>query len=112
MKRSRRWPKGTCMRLRSPQTLILAMHSRQLSMRRLAAGAECSKSFISHLTSGRRKNVTPALAQRISEALGYPLEMLFMPVMTTVDKQNGKQCKTTAGGRATRTPQRKPRSAA
>jgi transcriptional regulator with XRE-family HTH domain len=75
----RRWPKGTWMRLNSPLMLAGLLEHHCISMSRLARYSGCSKSFISHLTSGRRTSCTPRLAERIAEALGVPLEVLFTP---------------------------------
>lgn len=79
----RRWPKGTWMRLQSPATLKALMGQKRFSLERLARYAGCSKSFISHLTSGRKTTCTPELAQRIAEALEVPLEILFMPSLSS-----------------------------
>lgn len=80
-RRRRHWPKGTWMRLQSPDLLRSLMEDerRNFSMARLARYAGCSKSFISHLTSGRKKTCTPELAERIAEALSVPVELLFVP---------------------------------
>lgn len=55
------------------------MEQRGLSLSTLARYAGCSKSFISHLLSGRKTTCTPALAGRIAQALDVPLEVLFVP---------------------------------
>jgi len=55
------------------------MQQHQFSHARLARYADCSKGFVSHLTSGRRESCTPALAARIAEALQIPVEVLFDP---------------------------------
>lgn len=75
----RRWPKGTWMKLTSADTLRALMAQRGLSYETLARYAGCSKSFVSHLTRGRKTTCTPALAERIAEALSVPLEILFVP---------------------------------
>jgi transcriptional regulator with XRE-family HTH domain len=75
----KRWPRGTWMRLQSPDTLRALMAQRHFSMERLARYAGCSKSFISHLTSGRKTTCSPELAERIAEALEVPLALLFVP---------------------------------
>lgn len=79
MNRPRRFPKGTWMRLTSPDTLRALMAQRGYSLARLARYADCSKGFISHLLAGRKTTCTPALAQLIAEALDVPLEILFVP---------------------------------
>ena len=65
------------MRLKSPSVLKALMEQDDFSMARLARYAGCSKSFISHLLAGRRRNCTPHLGERIAEALGVPSEVLF-----------------------------------
>lgn len=80
----KRWPKGTWMRLQSPDTLRALMAQRNFSMERLARYSGCSKSFISHLTSGRKTTCTDGLGERIAEALEVPLEILFVPSASTV----------------------------
>lgn len=70
------------MKLRSPETLRALMRQDDFSLARLARYADCSKSFISHLLSGRRSSCTPELAERITEALHVPVEVLFEPKMS------------------------------
>lgn len=79
MSRKRRWPKGTWMKLTSAETLRALMAQRGFSLERLARYAGCSKSFVSHLTSGRKSSCTPLLAENIAEALEVPLSILFVP---------------------------------
>lgn len=79
----RRWPKGTWMRLQSSDTLKALMAQRGFSMQRLARYAGCSKSFVGHLASGHKTTCTPELAQRLAEALEVPLEILFVPSVST-----------------------------
>lgn len=66
------------------------MDQRGFSMARLARYSGCSKSFISHLTAGRKTTCTPELAQRIAEALEVPLAILFMPSVSTDGGQSIK----------------------
>ena len=72
-----RWPKGSWMHLTSAETLRALMRQRGMSMSRLARYSGCSKSFISHLCSERKKTCTPRLAARIAESLSVPTEILF-----------------------------------
>lgn len=83
MNRTRRWPKGTWMRLSSPEMLRATMKRRDFSMARLARYAGCSKSMIGHLASGHKKTCTVALAERIAEALDVETELLFVPSAST-----------------------------
>lgn len=75
----RRWPKGAWMQLISSETLRALIKQRGLSYTTLGRWAGCDRSMISHLCAGRSKSCTPALAERIAEALGVPLELLFLP---------------------------------
>ena len=71
------------MRLSSPEMLRATMDRRSFTMARLARYAGCSKSMIGHLCSGHKASCTPDLAQRISEALDVPTELLFVPSVST-----------------------------
>lgn len=81
MATKRRWSRGTWMRLTSTEVLkaLMGPDSRNISHERLARYAGCSRGFISHLTSGRKKSCSSELAGRIAEALEVPLEVLFVP---------------------------------
>ncbi|QCW22229.1 helix-turn-helix DNA-binding domain protein [Gordonia phage ThankyouJordi] len=65
------------MRLTSAETLRALMRQKGMSMARLARYSGCSKSFIGHLCSERKRTCTPQLASRIAEALSVPTEILF-----------------------------------
>ena len=88
MQTRRRWPKGTWMKLTSADTLRALMAQRDMSYDTLGRYAGCSKSFVSHLTSGRKSTCTPALAERIAEALSVPREILFVPHASAVSGSN------------------------
>lgn len=90
MTHRKRWPKGTWMRLRSPDTLRALMGQYNFSLGRLARYSGCSKGFISHLLSGRRSSCTPDLAENIAEALNIPLLVLFEPKLSTSDMPDDK----------------------
>lgn len=81
-----RWPKGTWMKLQSPDLLRSLMEDerRNFSMARLARYSGCSKSFISHLLAGRKTTCTPELAERIAESLQVPVTLLFVPSSSAV----------------------------
>lgn len=74
----RRYPKGTWMRLSSPDMLRATIERRGFTLSRLARYAGCSKSMVGHLVSGHKKSCTPELAERIAEALEVPTELLFV----------------------------------
>lgn len=75
--------KRAWMRLTSPDLLRATMGRRKFSLERLSRYAGCSKSMISHLTSGRKKSCTRDLAEKIAEALDVPVELLFVPGEST-----------------------------
>jgi transcriptional regulator with XRE-family HTH domain len=75
------------MRLRSAETLRALMRQQNLSLSALASAAQCSKSFISHLLSGRRSTCTDELASRISSALDVPVHVLFVPSKSISDRR-------------------------
>jgi transcriptional regulator with XRE-family HTH domain len=79
----KRYPKGTWMKLSSPDMLRATMKRRGFSMERLARYAGCSKSMIGHLCSGHKTSCTPDLAIKISEALDVETELLFVPRVST-----------------------------
>lgn len=91
MSTRKRWPKGAWMKLASAATLTALMDQRDMSMGTLARYAGCSKGFISHLTSGRRRTCTPGLAERIAEALTVPVEVLFVPSTAITGRQTGNR---------------------
>lgn len=94
MNRRRRWPKGTYMQLISAERLrsfVGPEREKKMSGRRLARAIEKHPSFIDHLLSGRSKSCKPVTAQRIAEALGVPLEILFMPETASSSTPSDKE---------------------
>ena len=83
----RRWPKGTWMKLTSPDTLRALIAQRGFSYERLARYSGVSKSFVSHLTAGRKSTCKPETAENIAEALDVPLSVLFVPSVASVPNQ-------------------------
>lgn len=99
MRTTKRWPKGTWMRLHSAELLrafVGPEPDKKLSQRRLARYAGTHPSFINHLTSGRRRSCEPITAQRIAEAIGVPLEVLFVPEMASASNPDSKSEKVPA----------------
>lgn len=90
------WPKGTWMRLTSPDTLRALINQRQFSYEQLARYAGCSKSFVSHLTSGRKNTCTPRLAERIAEALSVPRELIFVQSASAVSGRSVTRARSAA----------------
>jgi transcriptional regulator with XRE-family HTH domain len=93
MRDRKRWPRGTWMRLRSPDTLRALMKQSHYSLGDLADLSQCSKGFISHLLAGRRSSCTVPLADRIALALRVPTDVLFEAKMSTTDMSDGKSGK-------------------
>lgn len=62
-----------------------------MSGRRLARYVDVHPSFIDHLMSGRRSSCKPLTAERIAEALGLPLAVLFDAETSTGNQANIKQ---------------------
>ena len=88
MRTRTRWPKGTWMKLRSPEILVAFMNDKNFSVARLARCSDCSKSFIGFLRTGAKTSCTPALAERIAEALDVPLVALFDAKTSAVSGRN------------------------
>lgn len=87
MQRQRRWPKGTWMKLTSPDTLRALMRQKGFSYDRLARYVGCHKSFIGALVNPNpkygKRSCSARVAERIAEALDVPLEILFVPGPST-----------------------------
>lgn len=84
--RFKRRPKGTWMKLRSPQLLkafVGPEPDKKMSARQLARAAGVHPSFINHLTAGRSGSCKPKVADRIAEALGVPTDVLFEERLST-----------------------------
>lgn len=79
---SKRWPKGTWMRLTSGKILRGLMDAKHLSNEDVARHAGVGRTFISALVNERRTSCTPKVAERIAERLEVPLEVLFAPRMS------------------------------
>lgn len=91
--RYKRRPKGTWMKLRSPQLLqafIGPEPDKKMSGRQLARAVEVHPSFINHLTAGRSSSCTPKVADRIAGALGVPTDVLFEERVTSTEQRINK----------------------
>lgn len=84
----RRWPKGTWMNLTSKDTLRALVKQRGFSYGDVGRMAGCHKTMISALVNGHRTSCSPELAERISECLGVPSEVLFVPRTSSVSVGN------------------------
>ena len=71
------------MKLTNPETLRELLQTKGLSYADLGRAAGVSRGFISHLTAGRKKTMTPIVALRIAERLDVPLSVLFQPSLPT-----------------------------
>jgi len=58
--------------------------SKQLSVRRVAQGADLSSKYIIDLEAGHRTVMTPESATRLAAALGVSLQVLNAPVTIVV----------------------------
>lgn len=83
MARKLQHPKGTWMNLTSLVILKELMKSKGFDQAKLARYAGCSQSFISQLVNGHKSSCSQELASDISEALGVPTAVLFMPSEST-----------------------------
>ncbi|ETT24962.1 hypothetical protein RR21198_4190 [Rhodococcus rhodochrous ATCC 21198] len=95
----RRWPKGTWMKLRTPDLLrafVGPEPGKKMSARRLARYADVHPSFIDHLLAGRRRSCEPRTANHIAEALEVPVEVLFEVHGSTNKQQTNKRKAVTA----------------
>lgn len=79
------------MKLTSPDTLRALMAQKDVSLTDLAAAAQVSRGFISHLRAGRKKTCTPRVADAIARRLDLPLEILFVPSVSITEGSNGNQ---------------------
>ena len=84
------------MELHNREGLVDRMEDKRFSLDRLARYAGCSKGMVSHLTAGRRKTLSPVLAENIAEALDVPLSLLFVPRVSTETRRNENTMKTVA----------------
>lgn len=94
MQQIKRWPKGTWMRLVSAERLrsfVGPEPSKKMSGRRLARYADVHPSFVDHLLSGRRRSCTPKVATRIAESLEVPLDVLFVPSVSSTEQSSDKR---------------------
>lgn len=98
----KRYSKGCFMKLKSIELLRAFVVTKEdleafrdgkpvqpkITQRNLARKSSVHPSFINHLTAGRKTTCDPATAERIAEALGVPLEVLFMP-----NEPTAKRCR-------------------
>lgn len=104
-KTRKRYAKGSYMRLKSVDLLRAFVVTKEdieayrqgkpieqkMSQRHLAEKVNVHHSFINHLTAGRKKSCEPETAERIAEALGVPISVLFLPEIPTEKRQSYNQ---------------------
>lgn len=76
-------------RVISSEALAGYMAFRGLSVRTLAEKAGCSHSLIGFLRKGTRSTCSPKTARAIAEALNCPVEALFAPRTSIVQREVG-----------------------
>jgi plasmid maintenance system antidote protein VapI len=75
------------MRLTSGKILRGLMDSKHLSNEDVARHSKVGRTFISALVNERRTSCTPEVAERIAERLEVPLEVLFVPRLSSTSGQ-------------------------
>lgn len=90
----RRWPSGMRMKLVARDALISRMARKEFSNRRLAKYAECAPGTIDNLINGRTNSVQkPRTAELICEALDVPLDVFFVPAISSDARRTASQRK-------------------
>lgn len=74
-------------RLISPDALRQYMKFRKFTIRGLAARVGCSRTLIGFLVKGTRRTCGPEIANGIAEALDCPLDALFAPRVSSVQRE-------------------------
>lgn len=98
MHRTRRWPRGTYMRVIPERLAAFVGDTRKepdkkMSQRELSRRSGLSDSAIYQMVSGRQRTCTTDTAKRIAEVLGVPVEILFDPVVPSAARRSVKQDK-------------------
>lgn len=93
----RRWPTGMRMKLVARDALIVRMERKEFSNRRLAKYAECAPGTIDNLVNGRTESLQkPRTAELICEALDVPLDVFFVPAISSDTKRTTSRRKVAA----------------
>ena len=87
------------MKLRSGATLRALMDQNSKSLADVARYADCERSFIWKLTSGRKNTLKPERAERIADLLNVPLDVLFDPIKPTSGVENDHRRTSPTAGR-------------
>lgn len=93
---TKRWPKGTWMRLRSGSLLRALMNTKGLSNADVAMtvrkdnGDVLGRTFVSALVNERRTSCSIKVAEGIARRLEVPVEVLFDPRTSAGSGQNIK----------------------
>lgn len=75
------------LKLISAVALAQYMTYRDMTVRSLAAKADCNRSTVGHLRSGKRKTCSPEVAMRIERALDAPPGSLFVAEVSRVARE-------------------------
>lgn len=96
MAQTKRYPKGTWMKLNSGALLRELMNTKGLSNADVALHARVGRTFISALVNERRTSCTPVVATRIAERLQVPVTVLFVPKQSAVSGRSVKRVRVPA----------------
>ncbi len=78
-------------KLISPDALAQYMKHRGFTVRSLAEVTGAHRATIGHLRSGKRKTCEPSLARRIERVLDAPQGSLFVPHVSRVAREVGRE---------------------
>ena len=93
----KRWPSGMRMKLVARDALISRMDRKEFSNRRLAKYAECAPGTIDNLVNGRTESVQkPRTAELICEALDVPLDVFFVPAISSETRRTASRSRMAA----------------
>lgn len=85
------------MKLVARDALIDRMERKEFSNRRLAKYAECAPGTIDNLVSGRTESVQkPRTAELICEALDVPMDVFFVPAISSETRRTASRRKVAA----------------
>lgn len=93
----KRWTHGMRMKLVARDALADRMDRKNFSNRRLARYSECAPGTIDNLLSGRTQAVNnPRTAELICEALDVPMDIFFVPEISSDTRRDGNRQKVNA----------------
>lgn len=86
-RKAARWAKGTYMKLRSGATLRALMDQNGKSLRDVGRYVGRHWTFIGQLVREERKTCKPEVAERITDLLNVPLDVLFDVSLSSTEEQ-------------------------